>query len=84
MKCRLKTDTVLCFRPVLVTFEEFKDREEVLRKAALLRGSHVHVTEDMSRYGQQDGSVKIFLVQESQRKQSSPKEVLEGPEDQIT
>ena len=36
-------------RPVLVTFEEFKDREEVLRKAALLRGSHVQVTEDMSR-----------------------------------
>ena len=41
---------MICFRPVLVTFEEFKDREDVLRKAALLRGSHVQVTEDMSRY----------------------------------
>ena len=39
----------ICSRPVLVTFEEFRDREEVLRKAALLRGSHVQVTEDMSR-----------------------------------
>ena len=46
---RLAIMLVICFRPVLVTFEEFKDREEVLRKAALLRGSHVQVTEDMSR-----------------------------------
>ena len=30
-------------------FEEFKDREEVLRKAGLLRGSSISVTEDMSR-----------------------------------
>ena len=37
------------FRPVVVSFEEFKDRDEVLRKAGLLRGSSIHVTEDMSR-----------------------------------
>ena len=36
-------------RPVVVTFEEFKDRDEVLRKAGLLKGGQVHVTEDMSR-----------------------------------
>ena len=39
----------LLFRPVVVSFEEFKDRDEVLRKAGLLRGSSIHVTEDMSR-----------------------------------
>jgi hypothetical protein len=36
-------------RPVLVTFEDFNDRENVLRKAGMLRGSNIHVTEDMSR-----------------------------------
>ena len=36
-------------RPVVVTFEEFKDRDEVLRKAGLLKLSSLHVTEDMSR-----------------------------------
>ena len=39
----------LLSRPVVVSFEEFKDRDEVLRKAGLLRGSSIHVTEDMSR-----------------------------------
>ena len=34
---------------MVVTFEEFKDRDEVLRKAGLLKGGQVHVTEDMSR-----------------------------------
>ena len=37
-------------RPVLVTFAEFKDKEEVLRKAGMLKGSNIHITEDMSRY----------------------------------
>lgn len=37
-------------RPVVVTFQEFKDREEVLRKAGVLKGNNIHVTEDMSRY----------------------------------
>ena len=36
-------------RPVVVTFEEFTDREHVLRKAGMLKGSNIHVTEDMSR-----------------------------------
>ena len=35
----------------LVTFEEYKDREEVLRKSGMLRGSNISVTEDMSRWG---------------------------------
>ena len=38
-------------KPVLVTFEEFKDREDVLRKGGMLKGSTVSVTEDMSRWG---------------------------------
>ena len=42
-------DVVGC-RPVVVTFEEFKDREEVLRKAGVLKGNNIHVTEDMSRW----------------------------------
>ena len=42
-------DVVGC-RPVVVTFEEFKDREEVLRKAGVLKGNNIHVTEDMSRF----------------------------------
>ena len=36
-------------RPMVVTFEEFSDREHVLRKAGMLKGSNIHVTEDMSR-----------------------------------
>ena len=27
----------------------FRDKEDVLRKASLLRGSNIHVTEDMNR-----------------------------------
>ena len=37
------------FRPVVVTFQEFKDREEVLRKSGVLKGNNIHITEDMSR-----------------------------------
>ena len=47
-------------RPVLVTFETFKDREEVilnsslillqvLRKGNLLKGSNIHISEDISK-----------------------------------
>ncbi len=36
-------------RPVVITFEDFKDKEEVLRKAGMLRSSNIHITEDMSR-----------------------------------
>ena len=35
---------------MVATFEEFKDREDVLRKANMLKGTNIHVTEDMSRY----------------------------------
>jgi len=34
---------------VLVNFVHWKDREEVLRKTALLRGTSVYVTEDLSK-----------------------------------
>ena len=40
---------VLGSRPVLVTFQEYKDRDEVLRKAGVLKGNNIHITEDMSR-----------------------------------
>lgn len=36
-------------RPVLVTFETFKDRETVLRQAKLLKKANVDVTEDLSK-----------------------------------
>ena len=36
-------------RPVLVTFQEFKDKEDVLRKSGMLKGTNIHLTEDMSR-----------------------------------
>ena len=36
-------------RPVLVTFEEFKDREEVLKNSRLLKKSTISVTEDLSK-----------------------------------
>ena len=42
-------DIIYYPRPVLVTFEDFTDRCNVLRKAGMLKGSNIHVTEDMSR-----------------------------------
>ena len=36
-------------RPVLVSFAHYKDREEVLSKSKLLRGTNIYVTEDLSR-----------------------------------
>ena len=36
-------------RPVLVNFAYWKDREEVLAKSRLLRGSNIYITEDLSR-----------------------------------
>ena len=35
--------------PVLVTFEEFKDREEVLKNSRFLKKSTISVTEDLSK-----------------------------------
>ena len=36
-------------RPVLIHFANWKDREEVLAKSKLLRGTNIYVTEDLSR-----------------------------------
>ena len=36
-------------RPVLITFETFKDRETVLRLAKVLKKANVIVTEDLSK-----------------------------------
>ncbi len=37
-------------KPIQVSFQYFRDREEVLRKSAkMLRGTHMYVTEDFSR-----------------------------------
>jgi len=45
-------------RPVLVTFENFKDRETVLRLAKTLKKANIHVTEDLSRRTRECRSVK--------------------------
>ena len=34
--------------PVLVTFQKFEDKEEVLKKAGLLGGTKVHIIEDLN------------------------------------
>ena len=36
-------------KPILVTFHLFKDKEDILRKSALLRGTNIYLTEDYSR-----------------------------------
>ena len=36
-------------RPTLVTFESFKDREDVLKNSKALQISHIRVTEDLSK-----------------------------------
>ena len=36
-------------RPVIMTFRLFKDRDEVFRKAGMLRGSSLHISEDVTR-----------------------------------
>ena len=33
----------------MVTFENFKDREEVLRKGKLSKNSNIHISEDLSK-----------------------------------
>ena len=42
-------DIVGC-RPVMVTFESFKDREDVFLKSQMMIGSWIYVTEDLSRH----------------------------------
>ena len=42
-------DVVGC-RPVLVTFESFRDREDVFLRSQMMIGSWVYVTEDLSRH----------------------------------
>ena len=58
-------------RPIVVTFEEFKDRDEVLRKAGLVKGGQVHVTEDMSRkvshHHHHHSVIKLYQVRESRQ-----------------
>lgn len=36
-------------RPVLVSFASYKDREEILSKSRLLKGTNIYITEDLSR-----------------------------------
>ena len=36
-------------RPVLVTFEEFRDREEVLKNSKMLKKPTISITEDLSK-----------------------------------
>ena len=36
-------------RPVFMTFRLFRDRDEVFRKAGMLNGSNLHISEDVTR-----------------------------------
>ena len=36
-------------RPVTVSFERWQDRDDVLRKANLLNGSNIYISEDFSK-----------------------------------
>lgn len=36
-------------RPIQVCLVNYRDKEEILRKARLLKGSHVYISEDFSR-----------------------------------
>ena len=36
-------------KPILITFHLFKDKEDILRKSPLLRGTNIYITEDYSR-----------------------------------
>ena len=36
-------------RPVLVTFKNFREREEIYKKASMLRGTGLHIAEDISK-----------------------------------
>ena len=69
-------------RPVVVTFEDFKDREEVLRKTSMLRSSNIHITEDMSKYGPPYCFVKLkymcHFLQEGERESGRVKKIHEG------
>ena len=64
-------------RPVLVTFETFKDREEVilnsslillqvLRKGNLLKGSNIHISEDISKRVRESRCIPGFIITKSQ------------------
>ena len=36
-------------RPIQICLLNYKDKEEILRKARLLKGSHIYISEDFSR-----------------------------------
>jgi hypothetical protein len=36
-------------RPIQICLVNYRDKEEILRKARLLKGSHVYISEDFSR-----------------------------------
>ncbi len=36
-------------RPIQICLVHYKDKEEILRKARLLKGSHIYISEDFSR-----------------------------------
>ena len=63
---------------MVVTFEEVKAREEVLSKAAMLRGSNIYITEDLSRFEQLRLSGSTFSEQDNERHEERVAEVHEG------
>ena len=49
-------------KPVVVTFEDYKDREEVLSNASMFRSDNIHITEDMSKYCSQYCFIKMICT----------------------
>ena len=60
-------------RPVVLTFRLFKDRDEVFRKAGMLRGSNLHISEDVTRKAKDSrNELRRFL---RERKVSDPEAI---------
>ena len=60
-------------RPVLVTFERFREREEVYKKAAMLRGTGLHISEDMTRQTKDKRNELRNFMRDLKRKNPSTK-----------
>jgi hypothetical protein len=48
-------------RPVLVTFEQFKDREDVFRKESKLKGTNIHIRSEQC-CGSESEIIRMFWL----------------------
>ena len=60
-------------RPVLVTFEKFGEREEVYKKSNLLKGSGLHISEDITRQTKDKRNELRNFMRDLKRKSPSTK-----------